>query len=183
LADPEAEQPAQARLKGTLDDPRRRANLAGPEKNTLVKSIFLAFLLLVAAEITVFIAVAREIGVGIALLLVLVASVAGAILLKRAGRKQIEKVRRAMAQRTPIAVESADVMLVVCGILLLIPGFVSDLAGLALLVPAVRRWLARTGRHFVERRRSRRPGAVIELERDKWRRVREDRIEDGSERH
>jgi UPF0716 family protein affecting phage T7 exclusion len=183
LADPEAEQPAQARLEGTLDDPRRRANLAGPEKSTLVKSIFLAFLLLVAAEITVFIAVAREIGVGIALLLVLVASVAGAILLKRAGRKQIEKVRRAMAQRTPIAVESADVMLVVCGILLLIPGFVTDLAGLALFVPAVRRWLARTGRHLVERRRTRRPGAVIELERDKWRRVREDRIEDRSDRH
>lgn len=149
----------------------------------MVKSIFIGFLLLAAAEITVFFAIAREIGVGITLLLLLAASVAGAILLKRAGRRQIEKVRGAMAQRSPIAIESADAMLVVCGILLLIPGFVTDLAGLALLVPAVRRWLGRTGRRFVERRRSRRPGAVIELERDKWRRMREDRIEDRNDRH
>jgi UPF0716 protein FxsA len=182
LADPEAEQPAQARLEGTLDDPRRRANLAGPEKKTLVKSIFIGLLLLAAAEITVFIAVAREVGTGITFLLMLAASVAGAILLRRAGRRQIEKVRGAMAQRTVIAIESADAMLVVCGILLLIPGFVTDLAGLALLVPAVRRWLATTGRHFVERRRARQPGAVIELERDKWRRVREDQVEDRSDR-
>ena len=148
----------------------------------MVKSIFLGLLLLAAVEITVFIAVAREIGLGIALLLVLAASVAGAIVLKQAGRRQIAKVRGALTHGTPLALESADVMLVVCGILLLIPGFVTDLAGLALLVPVVRRGLARTGRNLVERRRGRRPGAVIDLERDKWRRVREDRIEDRSDR-
>jgi UPF0716 protein FxsA len=178
-----AEQPAQARLGGTLDDPRRRANLAGSEKTVLVKSIFIGFLLLAAVEITVFVAVAREIGAGITFLLLLATSAAGVILLKRAGRRQIDKVRRAMAERRPIAIESIDVTLVVCGILLLIPGFVTDFAGLMLLIPAVRRNLARTGRGFLERRRSRQPGAVIELERDKWRRVREDRIEDHSDRH
>ncbi len=148
----------------------------------MVKSIFIGFLLLAAVEITVFIAVAREIGIGITFLLVLAASVVGAILLKRAGRRQIERVRGALAQRTPVAIESADVMLVVGGILLLIPGFVTDLAGSALLVPAVRRWLARTGRGVIERRRGRRAGAVIELERDKWRRVRDDQIEDRGDR-
>jgi UPF0716 family protein affecting phage T7 exclusion len=183
LADPVAEHPAQARLGETLDDPRRLANLAGPEKTVLVKSIFIGFLLLAAAEITLFIALAREFGGGITLLLLLATSVAGAVLLKRAGRRQIDKVRRAMAERTPIAMESIDVTLVVCGILLLIPGFATDLAGLALLVPAVRRALARTARRFLERRRGRQSGAVIELERDNWRRVREDRIEDRSERH
>jgi UPF0716 protein FxsA len=148
----------------------------------LVKSIFLGLLLLAAVEITVFLAAAREIGIGITLLLVLAASVAGAILLKQAGRKHVAKVRGALTQGTPLAIESADVMLVFCGILLLIPGFVTDLAGLALLVPAVRHWLARTGRNLVERRRARRPGAVIDLEPDKWQRVREDRIEDRSDR-
>jgi UPF0716 protein FxsA len=167
----------------TLDDPCRHANLAGPEKNTLVKSIFLGLLLLAAVEITAFIALAREIGIGITFLLVLAASVAGAIVLKQAGRRQIARVRGALTQGTPLAIESADVMLVVCGILLLIPGFVTDLAGLALLVPAVRRWLARIARNFVEHRRGRRPGAVIDLERDKWHRVGEDQIEDGSQRH
>jgi UPF0716 protein FxsA len=147
----------------------------------LVKSIFIGFLLLAAVEITAFIAVAREIGIGITFLFLLAAAVAGAILLKRAGRRQIEKVRSAMAQRAAIAIESADVMLVLCGILLLIPGFVTDLAGLALLVPPVRHWLAKAGGRLVEHRRSRRPGAVIELERDNWRRVREDQVEDRSD--
>jgi UPF0716 protein FxsA len=148
----------------------------------LVKSIFIGLLLVAAVEVTAFIAVAREIGIGITLLLALALSSAGIFVLKWAGRAHIEKVRHAMKERTPIALESADVMVVLAGILLLIPGFVTDLIGLALLVPPVRRWIARTGGHVLKHRSARRPGAVIELERDQWRQVRDDEIEDRSRR-
>jgi len=144
---------------------------------TLVKWMLIGLLLLAVAEIGLFIAVAGEIGSGIALLLVLATSLAGALVLKRAGRAQIEKVRGAVAQRTPIAVESADLMLVVSGILLLLPGFVTDLAALALLVPALRRRIVTTFSRLIKRQRARRPGAVLELERDEWQRVPDDKIE------
>jgi UPF0716 protein FxsA len=142
----------------------------------LVKSIFIGFLLLAAVEITVFIAVAREMGIGIVLLLVLAGTIAGVLILKWAGRVQIDKVRRAVAARTPITLESADLMLVVAGILLVLPGFVTDAIGLALLLPPVRRSVAQTSRRFVHRDRPR--DAVVELERDEWRRVQDDQIED-----
>jgi UPF0716 protein FxsA len=147
---------------------------------TLVKWILPGLGLLAAAEIAVFIAVAAQIGTGIALLMVLAGSLAGAVLLRRAGRAQVAKVRRAVTERSPIALESADLMLVLAGILLLLPGFVTDLAGLALLLPPLRRWLAMRGGRWLDRRRSRRPGAVVELERDEWRRVRDKEIEDQS---
>jgi UPF0716 protein FxsA len=145
----------------------------------LVKSIFIGLLLAAAVEITVFIAIAREIGTGTTLLLALAASVAGVLILKWVGRAQIEKVRRAVAQRAPLAIDSGDMMLVIGGILLVVPGFVTDLIGVALLLPPVRRSVARTIGRLTRRQRSRRPDGVVELERDEWRQVREDQIEDG----
>jgi UPF0716 protein FxsA len=107
----------------------------------------------------------------------LAASLAGGVILKRAGRAQIDKIRRAVAERTPIALESQDLMLVLAGILLLVPGFVTDLAAVALLVPPLRRWIATSSGRALARRSSRR-GSVIELEREEWRRVPEDKVED-----
>jgi UPF0716 protein FxsA len=106
---------------------------------------------------------------------------AGGVILKRAGRAQIDKIRRAVAERTPIALESQDLMLVIAGILLLVPGFVTDLAAVALLVPPLRRWIATGSGRALARRGSRR-GSVIELEREEWRRVPEDKIGDQRRR-
>jgi UPF0716 protein FxsA len=144
----------------------------------LVKFIFVGLLLLPAAEIAAFIVVAAQIGIGRALLLVLAACLAGLVILRRAGSVQIDKVRRAAAERSPIALESADLLLVLAGILLLVPGFVTDLAAVALLVPPLRRWIAASSGRALARRNARRRGAVIELEREEWRRVPEDKIED-----
>jgi UPF0716 protein FxsA len=63
-------------------------------------------------------------------------------------------------------------MVALGGILLLLPGFITDLAGACLLLGPVRRWLGATIGRAIERRRPR-TGArpVIDLRADEWRPV------------
>ncbi|MBX3584084.1 MAG: membrane protein FxsA [Rhizobiaceae bacterium] len=100
-------------------------------------SIFL--LALPFLEIAGFILVGRQIGVLATLGLVIGAAVAGAALLRIQGLGTMERVRREMdAGRDPSRQLANGAMMVVSAILLLIPGFVTDLLGLALLLPPVR---------------------------------------------
>lgn len=100
-------------------------------------SIFL--LALPFLEIAGFILVGRQIGVLATLGLVIGAAVAGAALLRIQGLGTMERVRREMdAGRDPSRELANGAMMVVAAILLLIPGFVTDLLGLSLLLPPVR---------------------------------------------
>jgi UPF0716 protein FxsA len=58
------------------------------------------------------------------------------------------------------------------GILLVFPGFITDLIGAALLVPSFRRWASAMLRNLArKRRRGRHDAPVIDLEPDQWRRL------------
>jgi UPF0716 protein FxsA len=106
----------------------------------------LALLLLVPvlAEITVFIVVGRWIGVAATLLLFIAVGVIGTVLLKRQGMRALREMQAALARGEPPAEPVAHAaLLVLAALLLIFPGFLSDLMALPLLLPPVRRMVIR----------------------------------------
>jgi UPF0716 protein FxsA len=102
----------------------------------------LLLLLLPAIEIAVFIYVGQAIGVGKVLALVFLSAILGALLVRHQGLSALRTINRDIRQGQPPAQGLVDgVMIVIGGILLIIPGFVSDVVGLLLMVPPVRRGL------------------------------------------
>ncbi|WP_188316374.1 FxsA family protein [Solihabitans fulvus] len=95
------------------------------------------------AEIIAFVAVGQAIGVLPAILLLLATSVIGVALLGRQGARAFAALREAVGARRNPQREVADgALLTVAAVLVVLPGFLTDLVGFALLVPAVRRFLS-----------------------------------------
>ncbi|MBW9065480.1 membrane protein FxsA [Rhizobium herbae] len=99
----------------------------------------LLFLLMPLAEIAAFILVGRELGVGMTLLLVLASAIAGAALLRIQGFGVLRKIQQASRTGTDPGRQLVHgAMIVIAAFLLIIPGFISDVVGLLLFIPAVR---------------------------------------------
>lgn len=97
------------------------------------------FLVIPLIEIAVFVVVGQKIGVLATVGLVLVTTVAGAILLRLQGFGIVTRMRRTLDEgRLPGRELVHGVMVLAAGILLLTPGFVTDALGLLLFVPVVR---------------------------------------------
>jgi UPF0716 protein FxsA len=108
----------------------------------------ITFLALCFAEIAVLIWVGSRIGVFSALLLLILAIVAGAALIRSSGANAMALMRgRAWSSRAVSEQAATGLLMGVAGLLLIVPGFLSDAAGLALLLPPVRNRVAR----FLER--------------------------------
>ncbi len=107
----------------------------------MVKWIIIAVLLLPVAEIATFVVVALLIGWGWAFLLMAATTFAGFVVLKRAGRGRLANFGAAVTRNdtTGIEANAGSFLAVLGGILLFLPGFLTDLAGAALLLPVVRR--------------------------------------------
>ncbi len=120
----------------------------------------LLFLVVPFLELYVLIQVGQAIGALPTIALLVLVSAAGAWLVKREG---LSTMRRAQAQlregRVPTSELVDGVLILFAGALLVSPGFVTDLAGILLLVPPVRLALRAAAR----RRLARRAG-VIEIE-------------------
>ncbi len=99
----------------------------------------LLVLLFPLAEIATFIILGGAIGLARTLALVVVSSAIGAIMLRDAGVATALKLQRQTGNPAVILAEGGTRMLT--GLLLLIPGFLTDLAAVLLLVPAIRRLL------------------------------------------
>src|SRR6266508_79198 len=105
----------------------------------------LAFVVVAAVEIAVFVAVVKLVGLAWALLLVIATTVVGGWLLGREGGRGWRRFRAAVAEGRPPGREATDGLLGLVGALLLIvPGFLTDIAGLLLLAPPTRAF-ARAG--------------------------------------
>jgi UPF0716 protein FxsA len=103
---------------------------------SLVPFILLAIPIL---EIATFIVVGSEIGVLATLGLVFLSAAIGLILLRIQGFGLLERIRREVdAGRVPGRELVHGVMLVVAAILLIIPGFITDILGLLLFIPPLR---------------------------------------------
>jgi UPF0716 protein FxsA len=106
----------------------------------------LVLLLVPLIEIVVIIAVGQAIGGWLTFVLLVACSLLGAVLIKREGSRTWGALRKALASGRMPAKEIADAALVlVGGVLLLTPGFVTAAVGLFFLLPftrpVTRRWL------------------------------------------
>ncbi|RLV65299.1 FxsA cytoplasmic membrane protein Precursor [Streptomyces sp. CBMAI 2042] len=111
---------------------------------------------------------------GLTVLLLLVAgAVLGTVVIKRAGRRAFKNLTETLQQMPgqPGATEAPQVtggqasqgngLLMLGGLLLLIPGLISDAAGLLLLIPPVRTAISRRAERSLERRmRAASPGSL-----------------------
>jgi UPF0716 protein FxsA len=119
--------------------------------------LVLAFLLVPLAEIYVIIQVGHAIGAWQTLVLLIVWSAIGAWIVRREGRRAWRAFRGAAQSGRLPGREAADGALVlVGGTLLLTPGFITDVAGLFLVLPftrplARRALIAFAGRHAARR--------------------------------
>lgn len=108
----------------------------------MVRLIALSFLLLPLVEIALFIVVGRAIGLFPTLALVILAAIAGGLLLRQQGLGVVSRLRNNVNAGTIPGRTMFDAMLIgLAAVFLVLPGFLSDIFALALLVPAVRGWI------------------------------------------
>ena len=108
----------------------------------LKRLVPLFILLLPLAEIAGFILVGRGIGLFPTLLLVVASAIAGIVLMRVQGFGVLSRLRRSGQEGRAPGKELLDAaMILIAGILLLIPGFLTDLLGLSLFLPPVRAFL------------------------------------------
>ena len=106
--------------------------------------LFLAFTLVPFIEIYLLIKIGGQVGAFNTILIVILTGLLGASLARLEGIKTMTKVRDSLNRGDLPAEEMLDAMLIfVAGVVLLTPGLITDLAGLALLVPKARYWFKR----------------------------------------
>lgn len=123
--------------------------------------LLLSFFSVPVLEIYLLIKVGGWIGALPTVFLVVFAAVLGVLLLRQQGFAALQRVQAALAKGQIPAMELLEGMLLTLGgVLLLIPGLITDTLGFLLLTPPLRRWLIRRvlDRHFLNRRRP--PGAA-----------------------
>jgi len=104
--------------------------------------LFIAFLLVPLGEIYVLIQVGGIIGALPTVVLVLFTAAVGAVLIRAQGLATVARMRQSLDHGELPALELMEgACLLVAGVLLLTPGFVTDTLGFVLLVPALRRAL------------------------------------------
>jgi UPF0716 protein FxsA len=147
---------------------------------SILRWLLLSLLLLPVMELAAFIAVAVAVGFASALGLILLGSFCGMLLLRHGGGGHIARVRAAVNGRSFTALEAdgRGGLLILSGILLLIPGFITDALAIVLLIlPALRNAAEALGlRQPAPPRRS--PDGVLDLEPEQWHRVPDPRLPD-----
>lgn len=108
----------------------------------MARLIGISFLLLPLVEIALFIVVGRAIGLFPTLALVILAALAGGMLLRQQGLGVVARLRNNVSAGTVPGRTMFDAMLIgLAALLLILPGFLSDIVALTLLIPAVRGWI------------------------------------------
>lgn len=107
----------------------------------VAKWVILAVLALPILELAAFVTVVATIGFGWALSLILAGSLCGALILRHAGGVHVTRIRVAMDEGSFAALrtDAGGGLILLAGILLLIPGFITDIVALVLLVGSLRR--------------------------------------------
>lgn len=131
----------------------------------VAKWVILAVLALPILELAAFIAVVATIGFGWALSLILAGSLCGALILRRAGGGHVTRIRVALnhGSLSALQTDAWGGATLLAGILLLIPGFITDIVALLLLVGSLRRAFVGTT--------PRQADGVVDLAPEQWHQV------------
>jgi UPF0716 protein FxsA len=148
----------------------------------VAKYLLFAVLALPALELVIFILVALSIGFWWALALVALTSLTGMLVLRLGGGSHIERAKVVLGPQRVHALQSdaSGVVTLLAGFLLLIPGFITDLIGLLLLIGPLRRFIGAMLLRTAERHANHRPG-VVDLTPDDWRQVPDGKLTDDRE--
>jgi len=104
--------------------------------------LFLAFTLIPIVEIYVLINIGSFIGAVNTIILVILTGIIGAYLARVQGIITLMKVRTNLSQGIMPTEELIDsLMILVAGIVLITPGFITDIVGFLLLIPTIRGYL------------------------------------------
>lgn len=127
--------------------------------------ILFVVLVLPIVEIAVFIRIGALIGVGPTIALTLLSAFVGVSLMRYQGFATVARARQTIERNESPVDEMLDgLCILLAGALLILPGFVTDVFGLLLFVPWVRRYVRRWVWRGFESGERRRRGAVIETE-------------------
>ena len=104
--------------------------------------LLLLFVALPLIEIALFIAIGSEIGVGVTLLLILAGAFLGAAILRGQQARAVAMMQGGL-NVAPGTFLAQGAFRVLAGVLLILPGFLTDALGLVLLIPPLQRALVR----------------------------------------
>ncbi|MBK3773392.1 FxsA family protein [Azospirillum brasilense] len=106
--------------------------------------LLLLFLLLPIAEIATFIEVGDRIGAGPTVGLVILSAILGSVLIRWQGLSVLKRAQQAAERgESPVGAVFEGFCVVVAGLLLIIPGFLTDIVGILLFVRPIRNALGR----------------------------------------
>ena len=117
-----------------------------------MRNFFLVFVAIVFAEIATFIVVGKWLGVFLTLLFIVLTGVLGVYLIKKRGTKSFQMIQKSIAQgQAPGVAIIETFMMFVGAVLLIIPGFLTDIIGLMMFTsftrnlfkPVIFMWLRR----------------------------------------
>ncbi len=101
--------------------------------------VFAILLVWSLLEIALFVTVGGALGLGLTLLVVLGTGALGIAMLRGEGMRAVRHLRSELASRqNPLQAAGSDVLWVVAALLLILPGFLTDVLGLLLMLPWVR---------------------------------------------
>ncbi len=118
----------------------------------MVLKLFLAFTIIPIIEIYLLMKIGGRLGAETTIVIVFATGIAGAYLAKQQGLRTVTRIRNRLESRELPAGDLVDALLIfAAGVVLLTPGFVTDAAGLMLLVPPIRSLFKRYLRRRFER--------------------------------
>lgn len=128
----------------------------------MMRLLFIFLLALPVIEIWLFVEVGRLVGALPEILLVIASAILGVILIRHQGFAVVHRLRVAASRGEPLALPMLEsIALLVAGLLLIVPGFLTDLLAILLLLPPLRRALVYA---FLLRPLARRRGAFRVIE-------------------
>ena len=105
--------------------------------------LFLVFVTVSLLEIFVFIQVGSIVGPWVTISLVILTALIGSALVRSQGMQLIQELQQRLAQGQMPGLQLVEgIMLLMTGVLLVTPGFVTDFCGLLLLQPSIRKSIA-----------------------------------------
>tara|TARA_B100000575_G_C23032546_1_gene594436 strand:- start:44 stop:457 length:414 start_codon:yes stop_codon:yes gene_type:complete len=107
-----------------------------------MRNLFIIFIFLPIVEIYFFVKIGTEIGAVSTIIFTLITAMLGIFIIKYQGITSFVQARQTMFSNEEPAIEIlSNFALLICGLLLLIPGFFTDSFGILLILPVIRKIL------------------------------------------